>query len=219
MTNKKNSTHQDISLFFIFLFCDCVTFTHVYVPHVFQSSGRLECWILARGVPGGCESLSVALSLQTLCGDYGWGHLCLLVMSSVWMGVMRTLELIPQKELYTCEHTISCQDSPTLLAWKRQALYIAKTAEFSTKSSGLKSQREVMLTSGLLAMRLRLLESQVSHVKTMAVSTLKLLRVAVLRRCAVCLSQAMSVQGTPENHIVSTLCDQGRYVSSQYNVR
>lgn len=71
-----------------------------------------------------------------------------------------------------------------------------------------------MLTSGLLAMRLSLLESQVSRIKTMVVSTLKLLRVVMLRHCAVCLSQAVSVQGTPENHIVSTFFDQGRYVSS-----
>lgn len=127
---------------------------------------------------------------------------------------MRTARADPSEELYMCEHTISCQDSPMLLAWKRQALYIAKIAEFSTKHSGLKSQREVMLTSGFLAMPLSLLEFQVSRVKTVAASTLKLLPVVVLCLCAVCLTQAMSVQGTPENHVVSTFYDQHRHVSS-----
>lgn len=110
-----------------------------------------------------------------------------------------------------CEHMISCQDSPTLLASKRQTPYIAKIAEFSTKNSGLKSQREVMLTSGLLAIPLSLL---VSRVKTVAASTLKLLPVVVLCLCAVCLTQAMSVQGTPENHVVSAFYDHHRHVSS-----
>lgn len=81
------------------------------------------------------------------------------------------------------EHTMNCQDN-FILSWKRQVQYSTKIAELYTKRSGHKSQIEDTLTSGLLVTPCAFSRFQVSHLKMMAASTLKLLyRVVLYKLC------------------------------------